>query len=81
MNISATTKEEIRSTAGNAGDASGNADRARWAADHDDKEVAKQSLEWCLEQANLTVFYARRALQMLNQESPLGLDYFPGHAP
>lgn len=68
MTISLATKTQIYLTAGNAGDCSGNADRAQWAIDHGDTEVAKQSLEWCLEQANRTAAYARSSLEMLNRE-------------
>jgi len=68
VTISTATKTQIYLTAGNAGDASGNADRAQWAIDHGDIAMAKQSLEWCVEQANRTAAYARSSLEMLNQE-------------
>ena len=68
MTISTATKTQVHLTAGNAGDASGNADRAQWAIDHGDIEVAKQSLEWCVEQANRTAAYARSSLEMLSKE-------------
>ena len=71
MTISAATKAHVRITAGCGGDASGNADRAQWAIEHGDLAMAKQSLEWCVEQANLTAAYARQTLEMLSREGAL----------
>lgn len=68
MTISEATKDLIRMTCNNAGDASGNADSAVWALARGDLVEVKQRLEWCLEQTNLTATYARGALEKLAQE-------------
>lgn len=68
MTLSAATKAQIRLVSSNAGDASGNADSARWAMEAGDLTAVKWRLEWCLEQANLTATCARVALEKLAQE-------------
>lgn len=52
----------IRNLTGHAGDASGNADRARLEFERGEINAAIETLEWCVKQTESAVYHARQAL-------------------
>lgn len=68
MSISIAIKEAVRETANHAGDASGSADRARWAVDHGDLEMAEEALSWTVDQAEKALRHARKAWDVVKLE-------------
>jgi hypothetical protein len=68
MSISLATRDAVRQASNHAGDASGSADRARWAVDHGDLEMAEEALSWAVDQAEKALRHARKAWDAVKLE-------------
>jgi hypothetical protein len=66
MNTIDLVKDEMRQVIRNAGDASGNSERAKYLIEHEDIPAAIKTLEWIKAQAADTEKAAERVINKLN---------------